>query len=68
MDENEMSELLQKQIEWMERVYQTAKSLPTYQWVPVKGVTHRCGGEIFAYVETTGIGYVCVKCRAAEVL
>ena len=38
-----------------------------YQWTRV-GVRHRCGGEIYVFVETTGIGYVCTKCEEAEVL
>lgn len=68
MNENRMNELLEKQIEWMGRVYEIVEDYPTYQWVKVDGIQHRCGGDIYVYVETTGIGYVCEKCEAAEVL
>jgi hypothetical protein len=68
MDEKEMTELLNRKLEWMERLYELAKNLDMYQWTPVTGIRHRCGGEICVYVETTGIGYVCQKCQDAEVL
>lgn len=68
MDEKRLNELLHRQIEWMGRLYEIVADYPTYQWVPVKGISHRCGGQIYVYVETTGIGYVCSKCEAAEVL
>ena len=45
-----------------------AEELEMYQWTRIKKTRHRCGGEIFVYVETTGIGYVCSKCEDAEVL
>jgi hypothetical protein len=68
MDEKRMTELLNQKIEWMGRLYKVAENLDMYQWVKVSGVRHRCGGELFVFVETTGIGYVCVKCEEAEVL
>lgn len=68
MDEKRLNELLEKQIEWMGQLYEIVEDYPTYQWVKVEGLKHRCGGDLFVYVETTGIGYVCEKCQAAEVL
>jgi hypothetical protein len=68
MDDKRMTELLNQKIEWMGRLYKVAENLDMYQWVKVPGVRHRCGGEIFVFVETTGIGYVCCKCEEAEVL
>jgi hypothetical protein len=52
----------------MGKLYKEAENLDMYQWTRVQRVRHRCGGEIFVYVETTGIGYVCAKCQEAEVL
>jgi hypothetical protein len=68
MDEKKLTDLLNKKIEWMGRLYKAAENLDMYQWVPAKGMRHRCGGEIWVFVETTGIGYVCGKCEEAEVL
>ncbi len=68
MNDQQMTDLLNQKIEWMGKLYKEAETLDTYQWTPVKRVRHRCGGEIYVYVETTGIGYVCVKCQEAEVL
>jgi hypothetical protein len=68
MDSKQMTDLLNQKIEWMGKLYQEAENLEMYQWSPVKGIRHRCGGDIYVYVETTGIGYVCVKCQDAEVL
>ncbi len=68
MDEKRMTELLNQKIEWMGRLYKIAENLDMYQWVQAPGIRHRCGGEIFVFVETTGIGYVCAKCEEAEVL
>ncbi len=50
------------------KLYKVAENLDMYQWVKAGGVRHRCGGEIWVFVETTGIGYVCGKCEEAEVL
>lgn len=68
MDEKRMTELLNQKIEWMGRLYGAAENLEMYQWARVSGVRHRCGGEVWVFVETTGIGYVCAKCEEAEVL
>lgn len=68
MDENELTSLLNQKIEWMGRLYEAAKDQEMYKWVRLGRVPHRCGGPIWVYVETTGIGYVCEKCREAEVL
>lgn len=68
MNDKELTNLLNQKIEWMGRLYAEAENLDMYQWILVKGVRHRCGGEIYVYVETTGIGYVCAKCQEAEVL
>jgi len=68
MDEKKLTELLNKKIEWMGKLYKVAENLDMYQWVKASGTRHRCGGEIWVYVETTGIGYVCGKCEEAEVL
>lgn len=68
MDEKHLSQLLEQKIEWMGRLYEVAKDLDMYQWVRAGGIRHRCGGEIWVFVETTGIGYVCSKCEEAEVL
>ena len=68
MTGQEMTDLLNRKIEWMGKLYREAENLDMYQWIRVQGVRHRCGGEIYVYVETTGIGYVCAKCQDAEVL
>ena len=68
MDDQRLTELLQQKIEWMGRLYQEVEEFETYQWTKAPRTRHRCGGEIFVYVETTGIGYVCTKCQEAEVL
>jgi hypothetical protein len=68
MEEKRMTDLLNQKIEWMGRLYQAASEMEMYQWTKVPGVRHRCGGEVFVFVETTGIGYVCSKCEEAEVL
>jgi hypothetical protein len=68
MDERTLTQLLEKKIEWMGQLYESAKNCTQYQWVKAPGIKHRCGGDIFVYVETTGIGYVCEKCQEAEVL
>jgi hypothetical protein len=49
-------------------LYAECEDLEMYQWIRVQGVRHRCGGEVYVFVETTGIGYVCTKCEEAEVL
>lgn len=68
MNDARMTELLNQKIEWMGRLYSEAENLDQYQWTKVDRVRHRCGGEIYVFVETTGIGYVCSKCEEAEVL
>jgi hypothetical protein len=68
MDDKRMTELLNQKIEWMGLLYEAALENEMYQWTAVPKVRHRCGGEIFVFVETTGIGYVCSKCEEAEVL
>lgn len=68
MDDKRMTELLNQKIEWMGQLYGEAEGLEMYQWIRVQGIRHRCGGEIYVFVETTGIGYVCTKCEEAEVL
>jgi hypothetical protein len=68
MDDKRMTDLLNQKIEWMGRLYLEAENHEMYQWTPVRGVRHRCGGEVYVFVETTGIGYVCTKCEEAEVL
>ena len=68
MDDKKMTDLLNQKIEWMGRLYEAAADNEMYQWTPVPKVRHRCGGEVFVFVETTGIGYVCAKCEEAEVL
>lgn len=67
MNDKRMTELLNQKIEWMGKLYAEAQDQEMYQWSPVKA-RHRCGGEIWVFVETTGIGYVCAKCEEAEVL
>jgi hypothetical protein len=52
----------------MGRLYEEVEDFETYQWTKAPRTRHRCGGEIYVYVETTGIGYVCAKCQEAEVL
>lgn len=68
MDDKTLAELLNQKIEWMGELYEIAKEMELYKWNPVTGLRHRCGGSIWVFVETTGIGYVCEKCREAEVL
>ena len=68
MKESRLTDLLNQKIEWMGRLYKVAEKLDMYQWIKAGGMRHRCGGEIWVYVETTGIGYVCSKCEEAEVL
>jgi hypothetical protein len=68
MDDKRMTELLNQKIEWMGRLYGECEEMEMYQWIRVPGVRHRCGGEVYVFVETTGIGYVCTKCEEAEVL
>ena len=68
MNDARMTELLNQKIEWMGKLYREAENLDQYQWTRVDRVRHRCGGEIYVFVETTGIGYVCAKCEEAEVL
>ncbi len=68
MEEKRLTDLLNKKIEWMGRLYGAAENLDMYQWVKVSGIRHRCGGDVWVFVETTGIGYVCGKCEEAEVL
>ncbi len=68
MNDARRTELLNEKIEWMGRVYEQAAEMDMYQWVKVSGVRHRCGGDVYVFVETTGIGYVCEKCEEAEVL
>jgi hypothetical protein len=68
MNDERMTELLNQKIEWMGRLFREAENLDQYQWTKVDRVRHRCGGEIYVFVETTGIGYVCAKCEEAEVL
>ena len=68
MDDKRMTDLLLQKIEWMDRLYRAARDLEQYRWTRVGGVRHRCGGDVFVFVETTGIGYVCSKCEDAEVL
>jgi hypothetical protein len=68
MDEKVLADLLNRKIEWMGRLYEHAKDLELYKWVRVSNIAHRCGGPIWVFVETTGIGYVCEKCQEAEVL
>jgi hypothetical protein len=68
MNDERMTELLNQKIEWMGKLYREAENLDQYQWTRVGGVRHRCGGEVYVFVETTGIGYVCAKCEEAEVL
>jgi hypothetical protein len=68
MDDKRMTDLLNQKIEWMGKLYKEAEGLETYQWIRAGGIRHRCGGEIFVFVETTGIGYVCSKCEEAGVL
>jgi hypothetical protein len=68
MDEKRLTNLLNQKIEWMGKLYKVAENLDMYQWVEAGGVRHRCGGPVWVYVETTGIGYVCGKCEEAEVL
>lgn len=67
MDKNELTQLLRDKIEWMGKVYEAAYDCKEYEWTRID-VRHRCGGNIFVFVETTGIGYVCEKCKEAEVL
>ena len=68
MDETRMTALLNQKIEWMGRLYAEVEENEMYQWTKAPRTRHRCGGEIWVYVETTGIGYVCSKCEEAEVL
>lgn len=68
MNDKRMTELLNQKIEWMGKLYGEAQDQEMYQWTPIKAIRHRCGGEIWVFVETTGIGYVCAKCEEAEVL
>lgn len=68
MDESRMTDLLNHKIEWMGKLYGAAQEMDMYQWVRADGIRHRCGGEVWVFVETTGIGYVCGKCEEAEVL
>jgi len=68
MDDKRMTDLLNQKIEWMDHLYRAARDLDMYRWLPADGVRHRCGGQVFVFVETTGIGYVCSKCEEAEVL
>lgn len=67
-DDKKFMSLLEKKIEWMGQLYEAAKNIDGYQWTRINSPKHRCGGEIWVYVETTGIGYVCEKCEDAEVL
>lgn len=68
MDERTLTDLLNNKIEWMGRLYEVAKDLELYKWTRISNVAHRCGGAIWVFVETCGIGYVCEKCQEAEVL
>ena len=68
MDEKELADLLNRKIEWMGRLYDIAKDMDLYKWTRIARLNHRCGGAIWVFVETTGIGYVCEKCQEAEVL
>jgi hypothetical protein len=68
MDDKRMTDLLLQKIEWMDGLYRAARDLEQYRWIRVGGVRHRCGGDVYVFVETTGIGYVCSKCEDAEVL
>ena len=68
MDDKRMTELLNQKIEWMGNLYAECEDLELYQWIRAQGIRHRCGGEVYVFVETTGIGYVCTKCEEAEVL
>ena len=68
MDDALLTKLLNEKIEWMGRLYDIAKDLDMYHWVKINGLRHRCDGAVYVYVETTGIGYVCEKCKEAEVL
>ncbi len=68
MDDKTLTDLLNSKIEWMGTVYEAAKDQAMYEWIRLPKPTHRCGGAIYVFVETTGIGYVCEKCKEAEVL
>ena len=67
MDDAERHQILKQKIEWMGKVYEAAFECEEYKWSRIE-VQHRCGGALWVYPETTGIGYVCEKCKDAEVL
>lgn len=68
MDDKRMTDLLNQKIEWMGRLYGEVEDFEMYTWTKAPRTRHRCGGEIYVFVETCGIGYVCSKCEEAEVL
>lgn len=68
MNDERLHQLLEAKIEWMEELYDVACNLESYKWGLAPNIRHRCGGEVYVYVEMTGIGYVCAKCEEAEIL
>jgi len=59
--------VLRAKIEWMGKLYEASENAPEYEWTRVE-VRHRCGGNIWVFVEMTGVGYYCDRCEDAEVL
>ena len=68
MTDDQFFQILEEKTRWLDDLYFAIRNLEAYKWLKAPNIRHKCSGEIYVYIETTGIGYVCDKCQEAELL